>query len=78
MARNHKQIKTQTMQKKVIKLTSTDNETILIGVGSIIEVKSKYREDMMMDVSIIRSLGAMISTNYVKESIEEIYNLINN
>jgi hypothetical protein len=66
------------MQKKVIKLTNTENETILIGVGSIIEVKSKYRDDMMMDVSIIRSLGAMITTNYVIESIEEIYNLINN
>jgi hypothetical protein len=66
------------MQKKIIKLTNTENETILIGVGSIIEVKSKYRNDMMMDVSIIRSLGAMITTNYVIESIEEIYNLINN
>jgi hypothetical protein len=66
------------MQKKIIKLTNTENETILIGVGSIIEIKSKYRDDMMRDVSIIRSLGAMITTNYVIESIEEIYNLINN
>ena len=66
------------MQKKVIKLTNADNETILIGVGSIIEVKSKYRDSMMMDISTIRSLGAMVTTNYVIESIEEIYNLINN
>jgi hypothetical protein len=66
------------MQKKVIKLTNADNETILIGVGSIIEVKSKYRDSMMMDISTIRSLGAMVTTNHVIESIEEIYNLINN
>jgi hypothetical protein len=68
------------MQKKVIKLTNYKNETILIGVESIIEVESKYLKhiDENNDISIIRSRGAMIETNYVKESIEEIYNLINN
>jgi hypothetical protein len=68
------------MQKKVIKLTNYKNETILIGVESIIEVESKYLKhiDENNDISIIRSRGAMIETNYVKESIAEIYNLINN
>jgi len=66
------------MKKKIIKVTNSKNETILIGVESIIEVRNKYFEDMMMDISIIKSRGAMVETNYVIESIEEIYNLINN
>jgi hypothetical protein len=65
------------MQKKVIKLTNYKNETILIGVESIIDVISENRNDIGK-VSVIRSRGAMVETNYVKESIEEIYNIINN
>jgi hypothetical protein len=30
------------------------------------------------EASVIRSREAMVTTNYVTESIEEIYNLINN
>lgn len=65
------------MQKKIIKLTNYKNETILIGVESIIEVIRENRDDIGL-VSVIRSRGAMIETNYVKESLEEIYTIINN
>jgi hypothetical protein len=67
--------------KQVIKLTNMNDETILIGVESIISVKLiKYTnssagiEDFRTK---IESRGAMVSTNYVKESVEEIYELIN-
>jgi hypothetical protein len=67
--------------KQVIKLTNIDGGAILIGVESIISVKlTKYTnssagiEDFRTK---IESRGAMISTNYVKESVEEIYELIN-
>jgi hypothetical protein len=65
------------MQKKVIKLTNYKNETILIGIESIIDVISENRGDIGK-VSVIRSRGAMVETNYIKESIEDIYKLINN
>ena len=63
-----------------------NDEPILIGVESIISVKlikvtnssasieSGLRESFQTK---IESRGAMISTNYVKESVEEIYELIN-
>ena len=67
--------------KQVIKLTNMNGEPILIGLESIISVKlTKYTnssagiEDFRTK---IESRGAMISTNYVKESVEEIYDLIN-
>ena len=72
--------------KQVIKLTRTNGEPVLIGVESIISVKlikvtdstasieSGLRESLQTK---IESRGAMISTNYVKESVEEIYELIN-
>ena len=72
--------------KQVIKLTNMNDEPILIGVESIISVKlikvtnssasieSGLRESFQTK---IESKGAMISTNYVKESVEEIYELIN-
>ena len=72
--------------KQVIKLTNVNGEAILIGVKSIISVKlikvtnssasieSGLRESFQTK---IESVGAMISTNYVKESVEEIYDLIN-
>jgi hypothetical protein len=72
--------------KQVIKLTNVNGEAILIGVKSIISVKlikvtdssksieSGLRESLQTK---IESIGAMISTNYVKESVEEIYELIN-
>jgi hypothetical protein len=72
--------------KQVIKLTNMNDEAILIGVESIISVKlikvtnssasieSGLRESFQTK---IESRGAMVSTNYVKESVEEIYELIN-
>jgi len=72
--------------KQVIKLTNMNDEPILIGVESIISVKlikvtnssasieSGLRESFQTK---IESRGAMVSTNYVKESVEEIYELIN-
>ena len=72
--------------KQVIKLTNMNDEAILIGVESIISVKlikvtdsSKSIESGLRESfqTKIESRGAMISTNYVKESVEEIYELIN-
>jgi hypothetical protein len=72
--------------KQVIKLTNMNGEAILIGVKSIISVKlikvtdsSKSIESGLRESfqTKIESIGAMISTNYVKESVEEIYELIN-
>ena len=72
--------------KQVIKLTRINGEPILIGLESIIDVKlikvtdsSKSIESGLRESfqTKIESRGAMISTNYVKESVEEIYELIN-
>jgi hypothetical protein len=72
--------------KQVIKLTNVNGEAILIGVKSIISIKlikvtdsSKSIESGLRESfqTKIESIGAMISTNYVKESVEEIYELIN-
>ena len=71
--------------KQVIKLTNVNGETILIGVESIISVKLIKVTDSSKSIASglresfqtkIESRGAMISTNYVKESVEEIYELI--
>ena len=71
------------MQKKVIKLTAIrTNEKILIGTESIIDAKSTEIKNDNQKVSLkctrIESRGAMVSTSWVQESVEEIYNLINN
>jgi hypothetical protein len=68
------------MQKLIVKLTKRDGSPILIGVDSIITV---VRETIKpygkpeFDTTVIRSREAMVTTNYVTESVEEIYNLIN-
>ena len=70
--------------KQVIKLTrkGMNGEPILIGVESIISVKLSKYTDSSIGVeggfrTVIESRGAMIATNYVEESVEEIYDLIN-
>ena len=70
--------------KQVIKLTrkGMNGEPILIGVESIISVKLSKYTDSSIGVeggfrTVIESRGAMIATNYVEESVEEIYELIN-
>lgn len=70
--------------KKVIKLTefSWDKQpkSVLIGLDSIIKVEEIEISRMSdyADVTRIQSRGAMMETTYVIESIEEIFNLINN
>ena len=57
------------------------NEKILIGTESIIDAKSTEINDNQkspLKCTRIESRGAMVSTSWVQESIEEIYNLINN
>jgi hypothetical protein len=70
------------MQKKVIKLTAIrTNEKILIGTESIIDAKSTEINDnqkLPLKCTRIESRGAMVSISWVQESVEEIYNLINN
>ena len=61
-------------QNLVIKLTNTNNEKILIGVSSIISIERNENRGFTM----IYSRHAMAITNYVLESVEEIYSLINN
>jgi len=71
------------MQKLVIKLNLCDyngiaqNKSVLIGVESIIRVKSEQREIKGLNVTEIESRHAMVTTTYVVETVEEVYNLIN-
>lgn len=69
-------------QKKVILLTdaaSEKGEKIIIGVESIIDCKivTKYKNTIAVGTwTRIQSRGAMITTNVVTETPEEIYALI--
>lgn len=69
--------------KKVIKLSqfSWDGEesSVLIGVESIIDAKEVVLNNGGRKVSVtkIQSRGAMITTNHVLESVNQIFNLIN-
>ena len=68
--------------KSIIKLTNRQGETILIGVNQIIEaitmkMANPLNSEEFLLYTKICSVGAMVSTNYVKETIEEIYELIN-
>ena len=68
--------------KKVIKLsaynsTTKESHAILIGLESIIDVTPLTYKDGTIG-SKIKSRGAMVETNWVKETVEEIYDLINN
>lgn len=71
--------------KKVIKLSQFSwdgaESSILIGVESIIDAKELVLKNSdgkrQAVVTKIQSVGAMITTNYVLESVDEIFNLIN-
>jgi len=63
----------QEIMKAVIKLTNLKHEEILIGVESIIDVK--HFEDR--GFTKIQSRGGMVETNYVLQSVEEIFEQIN-
>ena len=63
--------------KEIIKLTDRENQIVLIGTRQIIQVKDLRNNVNVKDCqSVINSLGAMMTTNHVKESIEEIHALI--
>jgi hypothetical protein len=64
----------------IIKLTGRKEESILIGVNQIIEVTEiifTETNGTKYPCTRIRSVGAMVTTNYVKESVDEIYEKIN-
>lgn len=64
--------------KQLIKLTKYQSEEfILIGTESIISVETIYIKDKDVEISKIKSRGAMVETFYVTESVDEIYNLYN-
>lgn len=73
--------------KTVIKVTeilvennSIVNRTVLIGVENIIKIAHKnvnWYGIGIFDCTKIESRGAMVTTTYVNESVEEIYKLIN-
>ena len=66
-------------QLKIIKLTTTEYETILVGVESIISVKPCTIKPNGKEIHCtkIESRGAMISTHWVQETITQIWNMIN-
>ena len=61
------------MQKKIIKLVNTNHETVLVGTESIISAEWFPERGCTK----IESRGAMIKTNWVLESPEEIWEQIN-
>lgn len=70
--------------KNVIKLTKFTWDTecipVLVGTESIITVEEytiKHHDGRRKVVTKIESRGAMVTTTYVFESVEEIYNIIN-
>jgi hypothetical protein len=71
--------------KKVIKLSQFSwdgvESSVLIGIESIIDAKEVVlkRSDSKTQAAVtkIQSRGAMVETNYVLESVNQIFNLIN-
>ena len=65
----------------LIKLTDYDTKKpILIGTEQIIEVKESITRPLNGEPYIstrIRSVGGMVTTNNVMESVEKIYRLVN-
>jgi hypothetical protein len=60
--------------KAIIKLTNSDHEEILIGVAQIISVQHVNKSGLTK----IQSVGAMVTTSFVLQTVEEIYEQINN
>ena len=61
--------------EKLLKLTKENGELVLIGVESIIDVKfDKYQPNLTK----IQSRGAMVETNFVKETPKEIFEMYKN
>ena len=67
--------------KNLLRLTSTNGDTILIGVESIISVEKASISDTqgrVTECTKIYSRSAMASSYWVTESVEEIYNQYKN
>jgi hypothetical protein len=66
--------------KDLITLTNENGKPIMIGVPQIIdvhEVEIEFRSVGRIPCTKIKSVGAMVETNYVLETIEQIQKLIN-
>lgn len=64
--------------KNLLKLTDAEsNESILVGTESIISAEFTMHYGLGKEVTRIRSRGAMVETMFVKESVEEIYQMYN-
>jgi len=66
--------------KNLITLTQQDGKPIMIGVPQIIDVKEtevEFKSAGRIACTRIRSVGAMVETNYVLETIEQIQKLLN-
>ena len=67
--------------QNLLRLTSTNGDTILIGVESIISVEKASISDTqgrVTECTKIYSRSAMASSYWVTESVEEIYNQYKN
>lgn len=63
--------------QKLLYLTSTEGQPIIIGVESIITASRVYMRDTDEWVTKIQSRGAMIETSYVIEDLETIFKQYN-
>lgn len=66
--------------KNLITLTQQDGKPIMIGVPQIIDVKEmevEFKSVGKIPCTRIKSVGAMVETNYVLETIEQIQKLLN-
>ena len=63
--------------KNLLKLTDAKtNEIILVGSSKIIEVKKIVLTELdgrKINCTVVRSVGAMVTTNYVMETPEQIH-----
>lgn len=63
----------------LLKLTNIKDETILVGIESIIDAKEMYYKPYNKGeiwCTKIQSRGAMVETNYVKEGVDEIWEMV--
>lgn len=65
-------------QKKIVKLTKLDGSPILVGVESIIQVHEAIVGVNKVFCTKIQSRGAMVETCWVTESVDEVWEIINN
>jgi hypothetical protein len=65
--------------KNLITLTQTNGKLVMIGVPQIIDVHELRVSEgnTKIDCTKIKSVGAMVETNYVIETIEQIQKLLN-